>query len=205
MGPGERRQSDAEVVAASVEDPATFGLLIHAHGLAVHRYLQRRVGTELAEDLAAETFLRAFRSRKGYVPLHDTALPWLYGIATNVLRGHTRSEQRRLEVLGRIAAQAAYEDGVERVDDALDAAATVQRFALAFGALSGDARDVLTLVGVERLSYEEAGTAIGIPVGTVRSRLSRARHDLRAALRQAPSKRAERKLEELPNGAPHGR
>jgi RNA polymerase sigma factor (sigma-70 family) len=177
---------DTEVMAASVVDPEVFGRIVDAHIEAVRRYLTRRVGPELAEDLAAETFLRAFATRHIYQPLHPSALPWLYRIATNLVRHHVRDEQRRIEVSGRLAGRATFEAGAERVDDALAAAATVERLSAGFAGLSDDARDVLVLVGIEGLAYAEAATALDLPVGTVRSRLSRARIELRRALSEEP-------------------
>jgi RNA polymerase sigma factor (sigma-70 family) len=172
--------SDAEVIAVSLSDPAEFGRLIRAHSGRVVKYLHRRAGPVVAEDLAAETFLRAFRFRAGYEATSDTALPWLFAIATNVLRDHARSEQRRTEALGQLAGRAVYDrGGQERVDDSLEAAATLQQLAHGFAALSDHGRDVLALVAVEGLTYEEASVALGVPIGTVRSRLSRTRVDLR--------------------------
>lgn len=117
---------DAELIAASVRDPDRFEQLVRVHGERILAYLTRRVGPAVADDLAAETFLQAFRARADYRPESDSALPWLYAIATNVLRGHLRSEQRRIAALGRIAGRAVCDRGDhERVDDSLsqDAAA----------------------------------------------------------------------------------
>ena len=177
---------DADVIATSVPDPALFAALVDRHGPMVLRYLTRRVGPSLAEDLAAETFLRAFRSRQTYRSEHGSALPWLYGIATNLLRNHARSEQRRTEVLGRMAAQIAFDDGQQRVDDALTAASTLQKLTSTFQSLSAAERDVLVLVAIEGLAYQEAACALGVPIGTVRSRLARARSELRQALAELP-------------------
>jgi RNA polymerase sigma factor (sigma-70 family) len=172
--------SDAEVIASSFVDPGHFGLIVDAYTTRIFRYLAKRVGPVLAQDLTSETFLQAFRARSTYRTDEPIALPWLYGIATNQVRAHFRSEQRRLEVLGQLGGRAALATtGDESVDDALVAAATVQHLAGAFARLSSEARDILTLVGVEGLSYEQAAAALGIPVGTVRSRLSRARQELR--------------------------
>jgi DNA-directed RNA polymerase specialized sigma24 family protein len=103
MGPPDRPEtSDGEILAASVVAPAMFTVLVDAYSDAIYRYLVRRVGLSEAEDLAAESFLRAFRARGTYRPIYPTALPWLYGIATNLVRDHTRAEQRRLEVLSMV-------------------------------------------------------------------------------------------------------
>ena len=174
------------MIAASFVDPGRFGLIVDAYTTRISRYLAKRVGPVLAQDLTSETFLHAFRARGTYRTDEPSALPWLYGIATNQVRAHARSEQRRLEVLGQLAGQAALATtGDDGVDDALVAAATVQHLAGAFARLSGEGRDVLVLVGVEGLSYEQAAAALGVRLGTVRSRLSRARQELRRSLAEA--------------------
>lgn len=180
---GDGHLSDAEVITASLLDPSRFGLIVDAYATPISRYLAKRVGPVLAQDLTSETFLQAFRGRRTYRADQPNALPWLYGIATNQVRAHVRSEQRRLEVLDQLGGQVAPTTVVhENVDDALAAAAIVQHLAGAFARLAGTARDVLALVGVEGLSYEDTAAALGIPVGTVRSRLSRARQELRRSL-----------------------
>jgi RNA polymerase sigma factor (sigma-70 family) len=176
-------QSDAEVIARSAAEPAEFAHLVRAHRGRVLGYLTRRVGPTVAEDLAAETFLRAFRARESYQGVNGSALPWLFAIATNLLRSHVRSEQRRTATLGRFAGREIYEGGGhEHVDDALEAAATLQKLATTFAGLPDGSRDVLVLIAVEGMTYEEAAVALDVPVGTVRSRLSRARIELRRSL-----------------------
>ena len=115
--------SDGEVIAASLTDPERFVAVVDAHGDAIYRYLARRVGPAAAEDLASETFLRAFRSRAAYrgVGGQPTALPWLYGIATNLVRDHARHERRRLDAMARMASSALVEPGTDRVDEAVSA------------------------------------------------------------------------------------
>lgn len=145
-------------------------------------YLTRRVGPVDAEDLAADTFLTAFSRRTHYVSVHGSALPWLYGIATNLVRNHSRSERRRIEFLSRMAAaegRGIADDTNERRAEAVD---DLQRLALGLANLADGARDVVMLVAIEGLSYEEASVALGVPVGTVRSRLSRARDHLRTSV-----------------------
>src|SRR5205823_4455183 len=88
-----RTITDAEVIASSDSDPSEFGVLFHRHFLAIHRYLHRRVGPDLADDLASETFVIAFRNRAKYDTSHDDARPWLFGVATNLVRSHRRTER----------------------------------------------------------------------------------------------------------------
>lgn len=172
-------------------DPApVFGMLFDAHAAPLQRYLARRVGTETAHDLVAETFLVALRRRETYRPEAGTARAWLYGIATNLLRHHVRTETRALNATARLAAAdevvSAAHDGrvVERVDAQLRAA----QLASALAELSPADRDTLLLVSWAGLEPGEVAEALGIPAGTVRSRLHRVRRWLRA---NAPESRPE--------------
>lgn len=179
---GQRDVRDEDVLAESIHDPSAFAILVDTYGDVIYRYLARRVGATEAEDLAAETFLRAFRSRRGYRPDNPTALPWLYGIATNLVRDHASAERRRLDLLARMVETASVDSRVEDVDDAVAAAALLPTVARAITELPGDVRDLVVLIAVEGLSYEETAQTLGIPVGTVRSRLSRTRIQLRRSL-----------------------
>ena len=169
--------TDADAIARSLGTPAAFEAVFERHFAPVFRYLRRRTGAA-AEDLAAETFTRAFAGRAGYDLKRADARPWLFGIATNVLRAHLRDSY--------IPAPAP--EGHEEIDaDArLDAAATLTRHAALLRALPVEQREVLLLVAVAELTYEETAEALGIPVGTVRSRMSRARSAF-APLTQEPS------------------
>jgi RNA polymerase sigma factor (sigma-70 family) len=173
--------TDAEAIARSLRRPATFEHVFERHFAVVFRYLRRRVGPQVAEDLAAETFARAFAARRTYDRRRPDARPWLFGIATNVLRAHWQHDLRADgDVLGEIAAD---DDDVATLSDGrLDAAAAIAQRAGALRALPAEQREVLLLVAVAELTYEETAAALGIAVGTVRSRLSRARAQLVAAV-----------------------
>src|SRR5919205_4459442 len=95
--------TDAQAIGASLEDPEAFAVLFDRHFDAVHGYAQRRVGPALADEVAAETFTRAFDQRRRYDVSRDDARPWLLGIAANLLRRHWRSERRRLDAYARTA------------------------------------------------------------------------------------------------------
>jgi RNA polymerase sigma-70 factor (ECF subfamily) len=178
-GIGDRRvmkamSSDAELLMRSVSDPPAFAALYERHGLAVRRYMARRVGAEAGEDLAAEVFVRAFRARGRYRAERDSALPWLLGVANHVIAGHRRSEVRRLKALERLAGAAP--PIVEGEDHGLgaDLVRELRR-------LSRGDRDALLLIVWGELTYEEVATALAVPIGTVSSRVARARRKLAAA------------------------
>jgi len=165
--------SDADCVARSLSEPKAFEPIFDRHFVAVHRYLHRRAGRDLADELAAETFALAFE-RRASCRASRSALPWLYGIATNLLRRSRRTERRQLRAYGRsgVDSSVAYEDEpAARVDgSALDA-----RLARALAAMRPRERDALLLYALADLSYEEIASALDVPVGTVRTWLHRAR------------------------------
>ena len=173
-------ESDAAVIAASLATPACFGLIFDRHATVLHRYLVRRLGPDDADGMVADVFRIAFEKRVSYDFDRATARPWLYGIATNLLAKHRRSEARRLHATARLVArQPPPLDEAELVSGAVDAADRWQRVAVALTQLPEPERDVLLLHVWEGLPYEDVADAVGIPVGTVRSRLNRARRRLR--------------------------
>jgi RNA polymerase sigma-70 factor (ECF subfamily) len=177
--------TDAAILAASVGDPQAFTSLFERHFARIHRWLQRRVGAPLAEDLAAETFTRAFDRRARFDVAYDDARPWLFGIAANLVHDHQRAELRRLRALARVARwEAGGEDVAAGAVARADAAVAGPAVAAALAALRAEERDVVLLVAWAGLDYEEVARATGVPIGTVRSRLHRARGHLRAALDQ---------------------
>jgi RNA polymerase sigma factor (sigma-70 family) len=175
---------DAAILAASVADPQAFAALFERHFTIIHRWLHRRVGPPLAEDLAAETFTRAFdRSATFDATVSADARPWLFGIASNLVHDHRRTELRRLRALARAER---WEPGADDVAAGAvaraDAAALGPAVAAALADLRAPERDVLLLVAWAGLEYDEVARATGVPIGTVRSRLHRARRRLRDAL-----------------------
>jgi RNA polymerase sigma-70 factor (ECF subfamily) len=162
-----------------------FHAIAERHLDAIHRYLQRRVGYDLADDLAAETFALAFSSRLRYRAEFESALPWLYGIAANALRGHKRTEQRRLRAQARLRPGPHLGPDADELDARLDAGAAWPMMAGALLQLNPHQREVLLLFAWAELSYEEIAQALSISVGTVRSRLSRARTTVAGALAEA--------------------
>ncbi len=176
---GSHAPTDAEEIAASVLDPERFGIVVERHLREIHRHLARRVGPD-ADDLVAETFAVAFRVRRSFDTLRHDARPWLYGIATNVLRRHRRSELRQLAAYERAASMPPVKDNpTDSLLDRLDATAEMARVTSAFAQLDGDQRDALYLVGVVGLSYDEAAAALDVKLGTIHSRVARGRRVLR--------------------------
>jgi RNA polymerase sigma factor (sigma-70 family) len=173
---------DASVIGRSRREPEAFAELFRRYGPDIKRYVTRRLGTEAAEDVVAETFLTAFRQRAGYDLARPNARPWLYGIATNLIGRYVRTEVRQLRVLERTGADPVTAPFTERSDERLSAAASSRMLAGALAALPRGHRDALLLVAWGELSYPEVARALGVRVGTVRSRINRARHRLRGDL-----------------------
>ncbi len=173
-------RTDAEIIAASIEDPDVFEFVFDRHYDAVRRYLQRRVGLDVGEELAAQTFLIAFDRRANYDARYPSAKPWLLGIATNLLRHHLRDERIRLAAYAKAPVGQINPEGTD--DDRLAAALAAPRIAEVLMTLHQRDRDAFLLFVVGELSYEEVAVALGIPSGTVRSRLNRARRKMREQL-----------------------
>ncbi len=169
---------DSDVIFAS---PAGFATIFDRHFDAVHAYLQRRIGPDVADELTSQTFLVAFDGRAHYDPAQPDARPWLFGIATNLLRRHHRAEQRQLRAYARSAIDPVL-DAFDGIEDRLDASEMRCRLLDALADISPEELDALLLYAWADLSYREIATALEIPTGTVRSRLSRARGRLRVAL-----------------------
>src|SRR4051812_11221455 len=172
---------DAELLRRSRADPECFATLFDRYFVALHGYAARRLGGAGGDDVAAETFLVAFRQRDRFDPGRGTVRAWLYGIATNLVREHRRTEERGYRAHARMAAQPAYVD-VDGADARVSAAAARDGLVAALAELSPGDRDVVLLIVWGELPHEEVASALGIPVGTVGSRLHRARKRLRAAL-----------------------
>jgi len=177
-------QSDARIIEASKSDPTRFGVLFERYGDLLYRYAHRRVGPDLAEDVVADTFEAAFRVRGRYDSAYPVARPWLFGILTRELASRHRQESARFRAMSRLDAEpvAPQADGSEQVIDQEVARAARGRLAAALAALPSRYREVLLLVTWAECSYEEAAQALGLPIGTVRSRLNRARSQVKAAL-----------------------
>jgi|SRR5690349_13488139 len=181
---GAPEPDDAAVVARSVRDPDRFAAIYERYFAEIYRYVAGRLGRDVADDLAAETFLVAFRKRDRVDPARGGVRPWLYGIATILVGQHRRAETRRYRALARAGRRAlvSAESHAERVADAVAAERLGPELATALAGLGQGDRDVLLLAAISELSHREIALALDIPYGTVGSRLNRARKALRTAL-----------------------
>jgi RNA polymerase sigma-70 factor (ECF subfamily) len=162
-------------------DAAAFGAVFERHGGRIYNYCFRRTADwALAEDLTSVTFLLAWRGVRREPLQAESALPLLFGIATNVLRNQRRSLKRGRAAFGRLPLpQIAEPDFAEEAATRLDDQAAMQQLLRLFSRLPRREQDVLALCEWSGLSYEDTAVALGVPIGTVRSRLARGRRRLR--------------------------
>ncbi|GIG67904.1 RNA polymerase sigma factor [Phytomonospora endophytica] len=185
--PRPREATDTDDAEHVLGDADRFTVLFDRHAAALHRYAARRVGPDLADDLVSQTFLTAFANRHRYDPRRPSALPWLYGICTNLMRRHRRTEARAYKALAKTGVDPLRTaDATDRSLDRVEAQGMSRRLADALASLKANQRDVLLLFAVAELTYPEIAAALRIPEGTVRSRLSRARTHLRKRLGTTP-------------------
>jgi RNA polymerase sigma-70 factor (ECF subfamily) len=175
-------RADSAAIAASLQDPEQFAVIYDRYSPALHRYAGRRVGGEDADDVVAAAFLAAFRVRARYDLARPDARPWLFGILTKEIARRRRTEQARLRALARTCADRPAAGHADQVAADVSALAARRALARALRSLAPAERDVLLLIAWGELSYAEAAEALGIPAGTVRSRLNRARRKVREAL-----------------------
>ena len=168
---------DASLISRSLADGRSFESVFDRHYPAVRRFLAVQAGAHAADDLASETFTVAFRRRGSYDLSRPNAGPWLYGIALNLLRRHRRTEASRQHAYMQVAAGLGGADEVSA--EGFDANG---RVSLALGGLREQDRELIVLYAWAELSYEELASVFDLPIGTVRSRLSRVRAQLREHL-----------------------
>ncbi|MBN9621552.1 MAG: RNA polymerase sigma factor [Actinobacteria bacterium] len=173
-------RTDSELIAASLREPGVFGAIFERHYDAVHGYLQRRLDPARADEIASQTFLIAFDGRRRFDRSRADARPWLFGIATNLAHNHRRHELVELRAMAAMRPEAGAP--VEGVEARVDAERLRGPLARALAELPTEEADVLCLLVWAELGQGEIADALSIPVGTVKSRLSRARGRLRDAL-----------------------
>jgi RNA polymerase sigma factor (sigma-70 family) len=174
--------ADSAAIRESLRQPEQFAVLYDRYATVLHRYAGRRVGDEVADDLVAATFLAAFRARQRYDLARPSARPWLFGILTKEIARRHRTESARFRALQRAWSDRPADGLADQVAADVTAQAARGLLAAALARLSPAERGVLLLIAWGDLSYDEAAQALGVPVGTVRSRLNRARGKVREAL-----------------------
>jgi RNA polymerase sigma factor (sigma-70 family) len=173
---------DAAVIEGSCREPEQFAVLFDKHAPHIYRYLARRADRQVADDLVAETFLAAFAKRDRYDLSYADARPWLYGIATNLVNQHRREVARQYRIRQAVTGEPEVPGHADQVVADVTAQAMRSLLDEALAALPAGDRDVLLLIAWEQLTYQEVSRALAIPVGTVRSRLNRARTKVRQVL-----------------------
>ncbi|MFC5833390.1 RNA polymerase sigma factor [Nonomuraea insulae] len=173
---------DAFHIERSLREPEAFAEVFRRHASDITRYVTRRLGVDAADDVVAETFLTAFRQRELYDRSRPNARPWLYGIATNLIGRHVRTEVHQLRVLERTGTDPVTAPFTDRSDDRISAEASRRSLAGALATLPKGHRDALLLVAWAGLTYPEVAQALDVRLGTVRSRINRAREKLRKEL-----------------------
>jgi RNA polymerase sigma factor (sigma-70 family) len=168
--------ADSELLAMAGSEPEAFGELFKRHSRSVYAYCARRTGSlDQAEDLTSVVFMEAFRRRRKLHLSNASALPWLIGVANNVVRNADRSLRRYRSALDRIPvpanAMSSEKDAMERLGAQEALAGALE----AISALTQGEQDVVLLVLWSEFTYADAATALGIPIGTIRSRLASAR------------------------------
>ena len=176
------RIDDAALIEVSWQEPERFAGLYDRHAPRLHRYVTRRLGPDISDDIVAETFLIAFQRRRHYDLDRADAIPWLYGIAANLIARHRRAEIRMHRAFARTGLRPVAEPHTELIEARVTAEGMQRRLAAALATLSAADREVLLLVAWAELSYHQVAAALGVPVGTVRSRLHRARRTVRREL-----------------------
>jgi RNA polymerase sigma factor (sigma-70 family) len=170
----------SEAVVASVDHAHRFEVVFEQYHRAIYEYLARGVGRGWADECAGDVFVAAFDARARYDPALGSVRGWLFGIAANIRRTRARSDRRSRRAWDRVGVEGAVEDGsFEAVADTLDYGKELAWVVDFLRELSDIDREVLVLYAWGELTYPEIAQALGVEVGTVRSRLARARGRLR--------------------------
>ncbi len=180
--PSDDLSSDASLIRLSQTHPESFTGIFERHAESLRHFLSRGAPHAVLDDLVSETFLTAFRGREKYDFSYVDARPWLFGIATNITRHHWRSEGRQGARMARLRVDESADEMADEVESEVIGNDEVERIQAALAQMDERYRDVLLLMAGPGLTYQEMSQALGIPVGTVRSRGSRGRGQLRELL-----------------------
>lgn len=200
-------KSDRDLwLEAAAGQPDAFGELYERHARVVYNYCFRRTGDwAIAEDLTSAVFLQAWR-RRGEIEAPDHSLaPWLLGVATNVLRNSRRAIRRHESAMDRVPLWQTDPDFAEEIDARLDAESEMRAVLARVSQLPRKDQEILALCAWMGLSYEDASRALNLPVGTIRSRLSRARSRLREPAAARGQEQVEEEIEKFPIADAEGR
>ena len=183
MAVDEGEITDAQLWAgACAGDHSAFGDLFVRHANRIHNYCFRRTGSwTLAEDATSQTFMEAWRKRSS-IAVSDSLLPWLFVAANNVCRNTERARRRAANLLAKTPLPDDVGDHADEVAARIDSERQMQHVLSALRTLKRADQDIVAMCDWEGLSYDEAAAALGVPIGTVRSRLSRARARLKMLL-----------------------
>lgn len=163
-------------------DSAAFAELFDEHSDWIYNVVFRRTGSwEAAEEIVSSVFLEAWRQRGTATDHEGSIRPWLLGVALNLTRRYWRQADRQRRATLRLAADGAQQDHASDVVDLIDAEQTMSRILEGLERIPDDQREVVQLWAWEELSYAEIAAVLGVPVGTVKSRLHRARDALHHA------------------------
>lgn len=173
-------RTDSEIIRLSLTEPAAFAEIFARHARPVGAYAARRAGQDAGQDILSETFLVAFRRRSMFDQSWDSARPWLLGIASRLIKRHYREEAQQWRSYAASAQRSELTSDAELEDAAarMDAEASIRSLAPLIAGLAGRDRETLLLYAWGDLTYEQVGLALGVPTGTVRSRLNRVRKHL---------------------------
>lgn len=170
--------SDREIIERTRSHPAAFAEIYDRHATTVHRFVSQRAGRDVADDVLSATFLAAFETRNRFDTERESALPWLLGIATRLLRRYRHLEIRQWQAVAASEPEGHADLGA---DERLEAQLAIKRLAVEIRRMPAGQRDVLLMFAWTDLGYQGIADALGTSVGTVRSRLNRARNRLRGA------------------------
>ncbi len=176
------QDSDPELWRKSLDgDQFAFGQLFERHQRIIfQRSLAATGDRQAAEEIVSMTFLETWRRRKS-VHIADSMRPWLLGVSSNLVKSYWRSSKRYANLLAKLPASADSDDQRDAVDSGLDSRVRVRRIAKLLNRMPQEDRDVIRLCAFVGLTHVEAAELLEIPVGTVKSKLSRARARLREA------------------------
>lgn len=182
LGRGSAKHRGNAGGSAPTDARAAISELFDAHAAALHSYVSGRTGPTVADDVVSETFVIAFRGWNSFDEARGTARAWLFGIATNQLRHHWRSQERHLAAVAQLIHEMPTPDTSDQTAERIDAAAVVRQLMPALTRLNQLDLDILLLNAWAGLQPAEIAAALGVPGPTVRTKLRRTRQQLRASI-----------------------